>query len=52
VNVQKLERLLKSVKEGKTPIDEALAQLRSLPFEDLGFTRIDHIEVSERVFQR
>jgi len=42
VNVQKLERLLKSVKEGKTPIDEALAQLRSLPFEDLGFTRIDH----------
>ena len=42
MNVQKLERLLKSVKEGKTPIDEALAQLRSLPFEDLGFTRIDH----------
>jgi hypothetical protein len=42
VNVQKLERLLKSVKEGKTPIDEALVQLRSLPFEDLGFTRIDH----------
>ena len=42
MNVQKLERLLKSVKEGKTPIDEALVQLRSLPFEDLGFTRIDH----------
>lgn len=30
------------VKSGKASIDEAMAQLKSLPFEDLGFARIDH----------
>jgi NCAIR mutase (PurE)-related protein len=42
MNVQKLALLLNKVKAGKITIDEALGQLRSLPFEDLGFTRIDH----------
>lgn len=42
MNKQKLELLLRSVKSGKTTLDEAMAQLKSLPFEDLGFTRIDH----------
>jgi hypothetical protein len=42
MNIQKLERLLKNVKLGKTSIDEAVARLRSLPFEDLGHARIDH----------
>jgi NCAIR mutase (PurE)-related protein len=42
MNVRKLEDLLKNVKSGKTALGEAIAQLKSLPFEDLGFTRIDH----------
>ena len=42
MNFRKLEGLLKKVKSGKTSIDEAIAQLKSLPFEDLGYARIDH----------
>src|SRR4030042_682774 len=42
MNIRKLENLLKKVKSGKTTLDEAMAELKSLPFEDLGFTRIDH----------
>ena len=42
MNIQKLERLLNWVKSGKTSIEEALDQLKSLLFEDLGFSRIDH----------
>ena len=42
MNIRKLEGLLKKVKSGKSTIDEAISQLKSLPFEDLGFTRIDH----------
>jgi len=42
MNFRKLEDLLKKVRSGKASIDEAMAQLKSLPFEDLGFTKIDH----------
>ncbi len=42
MNVQRLALLLKKVRAGKITIEDALGQLRSLPFEDLGFTRIDH----------
>ncbi len=42
MDIQKLERLLHRVKSGKTSIEGALTQLKSLPFEDLGFCRIDH----------
>jgi NCAIR mutase (PurE)-related protein len=42
MNIRKLEALLKRVKSGKIALDEAMAELKSLPFEDLGFTRIDH----------
>ncbi|MFP4457273.1 MAG: nickel pincer cofactor biosynthesis protein LarB [Clostridia bacterium] len=37
-----LDRLLKSVKEGKMEIEEASKILKSLPFEDLGFAKVDH----------
>jgi NCAIR mutase (PurE)-related protein len=37
-----LERLLKEVREGKLPVAAALQRLRTLPFEDLGFARVDH----------
>src|SRR4030066_1086387 len=42
MNIRKLETLLKKVKSGKITLNEAMAELKSLPFEDLGFTRIDH----------
>jgi NCAIR mutase (PurE)-related protein len=42
MNARKLEDLLRKVKSGKTTLDEAMVELKSLPFEDLGFTRIDH----------
>jgi NCAIR mutase (PurE)-related protein len=42
MNIRKLEDLLKRVKLGKTSIEEAMAQLKSLPYEDLGYARIDH----------
>lgn len=42
MNPRKLEALLERVKLGKTSVDKAIAQLKSLPFEDLGYARIDH----------
>ncbi len=42
MDVRKIEDLLNAVKSGKTPVEKALQQLKTLPFEDLGFTRIDH----------
>jgi NCAIR mutase (PurE)-related protein len=42
MNKQKLELLLKSVKSGEASIDEAMARLKSLPFEDLGHSKVDH----------
>ncbi len=37
-----LRKLLASVKAGKTPVGAALDALRQLPFEDLGFAKVDH----------
>ena len=42
MEIQKLVSLLKSVRSGKSSVEQALTRLKSLPFEDLGFTRIDH----------
>jgi len=42
MNIRKLEDLLKKVKSGKITLDEAMAELKSLPFEDLGYARVDH----------
>ncbi|MBN1212337.1 MAG: nickel pincer cofactor biosynthesis protein LarB [candidate division Zixibacteria bacterium] len=36
-----IEKLLKDVKDGSIAIDEAMRLLKSLPFEDLGFAKID-----------
>ena len=38
----KLKALLESVSSGDVSPDEALGRLRSLPFEDLGFAKVDH----------
>ncbi|MGA3032825.1 MAG: nickel pincer cofactor biosynthesis protein LarB [Terracidiphilus sp.] len=37
-----IEALLNEVRSGSTGVDEALERLRVLPFEDLGFAKIDH----------
>ncbi|MBI4556666.1 MAG: nickel pincer cofactor biosynthesis protein LarB [Candidatus Hydrogenedentes bacterium] len=38
----KLKSLLNQVADGSVSPDEAVARLRSLPFEDLGFAKVDH----------
>jgi len=42
VNIRRLEDLLGKLKSGKVSIEETLLQLKSLPFQDLGFARVDH----------
>ncbi len=37
-----IELLLNEVREGKTDVPAALQKLRHLPFEDLGFAKLDH----------
>ena len=37
-----LRNLLEEIKGGKLSVDQGLERLRHLPFEDLGFARIDH----------
>ncbi len=36
-----VERLLRELKEGKVSVKEAMEELRGLPYEDLGFAKID-----------
>lgn len=37
-----IKKILSKVKEGQTTVDSAMELLRDLPFEDLGFAKIDH----------
>lgn len=37
-----LRKLLEDVKNGGTSVDAALTELKRLPFEDLGFAKVDH----------
>ncbi|MFZ5981154.1 MAG: nickel pincer cofactor biosynthesis protein LarB [Candidatus Zixiibacteriota bacterium] len=41
MNKESLEKLLTDVKEGRLAVDDALRVLKRLPFEDLGFAKID-----------
>ena len=36
-----LRRLLESLREGKVDVDQALEQLRGLPYDDIGFAKLD-----------
>jgi len=38
----RLESLLNEVRDGRTPVGDALDRLKDLPFEDLGFAKLDH----------
>ena len=42
MNAEQVRRLLKKVKSGSLGVEEALDQLRFLPYEDIGFAKLDH----------
>jgi hypothetical protein len=42
MNEDMLRALLERIADGQESIDQAVAVLRTLPFEDLGFARLDH----------
>src|SRR5262249_42119337 len=42
VNAESIRKLFDQVVAGKLPPDEAVDRLRHLPFEDLGFAKVDH----------
>lgn len=42
MNESQIRQLLEQVRSGELPVEAASARLRSLPFEDLGFARVDH----------
>src|ERR1700739_4979439 len=42
MNRAQIEALLKEVSDGATSIPDAMERLNGLPFEDLGFAKLDH----------
>ena len=42
MNAESIRKLFEQVRTGKLSPDEAVQRLRHLPFEDLGFAKIDH----------
>jgi len=47
---QKLKRLLKSLEDGHTDIDEVLEKLKNLPYEEMGYAKLDHHRTLRRGF--
>lgn len=41
MNIQRLRQLLNDVKSGSIAIDDAINELKKLPFEDMGFAQLD-----------
>ena len=42
MNSEELKALLEGVKNGTIEIDRAFKEIKALPYEDLGFAKIDH----------
>ena len=42
MDIQQIQQLLEQVQSGKTSVPSALDTLRHLPYEDLGFAKVDH----------
>jgi pyridinium-3,5-biscarboxylic acid mononucleotide synthase len=42
VNAESIRKLFDEVRKGKVTPDDAVARLRHMPFEDLGFAKVDH----------
>lgn len=47
---QTLKQLLEDVRRGALPVEAATARLATLPFEDLGFAKVDHHRALRRGF--
>ncbi|HOJ92105.1 MAG TPA: nickel pincer cofactor biosynthesis protein LarB [Dictyoglomaceae bacterium] len=41
--IERLRELLENVKEGNLSVDDAMEKLKSLPYEDIDFAKIDHL---------
>lgn len=42
MDTQALKKLLENVKSGEVSVDSAVSELKKLPFEDIGFAKVDH----------
>ncbi len=42
MEIERIRHILEEVRKKTTPVEEAMEQLRDLPYEDLGFAKIDH----------
>lgn len=42
MDIESLKQLLENVKSGGVSVENALSELKKLPFEDLGFAKVDH----------
>ena len=42
MNAESIRKLFEQVRRGKLAPDDAVERLRHLPFEDLGFAKVDH----------
>ena len=50
MNIESLKELLNDFKQGRLSEDDVLEKLRTLPFEDLGFAKVDHHRSLRRGF--
>jgi len=50
IQAEQLKKLLRQVRTSKITINDAVEKLRHLPFEDLGFARVDHHRQIRRGF--
>jgi len=41
MDTERIKQLLEAVKSGRTGVEEAMEQLKSLPYQDLGFVKLD-----------
>lgn len=42
MDADRLKKLLEDVRDGKADVAQALQELKKLPFEDIGFAKVDH----------
>ncbi len=42
IEEQQLRALLQSIRDNKVDVDQAMELLRDLPYQDLGFAKLDH----------
>jgi NCAIR mutase (PurE)-related protein len=49
---QDIQRLLEDVRAGKLSVARGVERLRHMPFEDLGFAKIDHHAACAKVLPR